>query len=592
MALEAGRVPRFERASSATRPASPSAERPDRSRTLLLDFALLLLGLTVVVGIGSLSSQMAVSFHPQAQLPGVDLNPLLLPYYAARSSLRMFIALAISLTIAVAMGSLTARSPVAERLVLPLVDVLQSVPVLGFLAVIVPFFIGLFPGSLLGLESAALFAIVTGQVWNLIFCYHQSLRTIPAELREASRVYGFTGWQQMVRLELPASAIPMVWNAMMSFAGGWFFATQSEAISVNNSNYILPGIGSYVAAAIAQQRLDCVLWALLMMLLLIVVTDQLFWRPIVTWSEQFRLDTNSAATPSHSWFLETLQQSELLRQLGQSLASYLLPLGASLNRWTRSRGRDGPAPLHKQEPRWVDNLVVLGGAVATVLACHHSLEQVGLGETLKAFGQGLLTFGRVLAVVGGSTLIFLPLAVVIGLRPRWAALLQPVMLMLASIPANLLFPFFTVVFLFCGMPLFYGCVVLMAMGAQWYVLFNVTAGASAIPNDLREMSQVFQLKGRQRWRRFLLPAMFSAWITGAVTASGAAWNASIVAELVTWGSHTLQTPGIGSYIAEATAHGDQPRLFLGLVVMSLFVVGTNRLVWRPLYRFAEERYGN
>jgi NitT/TauT family transport system permease protein len=236
-------------------------------------------------------------------------------------------------------------------------------------------------------------------------------------------------------------------------------------------------------------------------------------------------------------------------------------------------------------------MVLLAGGLGLALGVVPSLQHVGAAETLQVVGYGLLTMGRTMAVVGLSSALFLPLAVTIGLRPRWAALLQPLMLMLASIPANLLFPFFTVLFLVTGLPMMVGCVLLMAMGAQWYVLFNATAGASAIPNDLREMASVFKLRGPLRWRRFLLPAMFSAWITGAVTATGAAWNASIVAELVTWGNHRLETPGLGSYIADATAHGDQPRLLLGLVVMACFVVGMNRLLWRPLYRHAEERYG-
>lgn len=570
---------------------SGGAEAPPRLRSLLVDLALLLLGLTLVVLISRLGSQMAVSFHPTATMVGVDLDPWRLPYYAARSGLRMFLGLAVSLLIGIGVGSLTTRSPVAERLLLPLVDVLQSVPVLGFLAITVPFFLNLFPGSLLGLEAASIFAIVTGQVWNLIFCYHQSLRTIPAELREASRVYGFSGWQRLVRLELPASAIPLVWNAMMSFAGGWFFATQSEAISVNNANYTLPGLGSYVATAIAQQRLDCVGWALLTMLVLIVLTDQFFWRPMVAWSEHFRLDTSVSAHPSRSWFLTLLRESGGLRRLGQGLQGLGDRIQRRFNRLSQRRGAARSGSQRPADPRWVNELVLVAGGVGLVVAFEQCVRQLGPGEVVQVFGLGFLTFGRAMAVVGLSTLIFLPLAVTIGLRPRWAAVLQPLMLMLASIPANLLFPFFTVLFLATGVPFWLGCVPLMAMGAQWYVLFNATAGASSIPNDLREMAKVFRLRGLLGWRRFLLPAMFGTWITGAVTACGAAWNASIVAELVTWGDQRLVAPGLGSYIAKATAAGNQPRLALGLVVMAVFVVGINRLVWRPLYHFSEERYG-
>lgn len=278
--------------------------------TPILDLALLVLGLALVAGIASLSSQMAVSFHPEAStLSGIDLNPIHLPAYAARSSLRMFIGLGISLGICLVVGTLAARNAIAERVILPLVDILQSVPVLGFLAITVAFFINLFRGSLLGLEAASIFAIVTGQLWNLIFSYYQSLRTVPSDLSEAATLYRFSGWQRFTQLDLPAGSINLVWNGMMSFAGGWFFATQSEAISVNNADYTLPGLGSYVAAAIAAQRLDCILWALITMVLVVVISDQLFWRPLVAWSERFRLDSGAAGEPARSWFLDLLNRS-------------------------------------------------------------------------------------------------------------------------------------------------------------------------------------------------------------------------------------------------------------------------------------------
>ncbi len=557
----------------------------------LLDLALLLLGLVLVVGIADLGSQMAVSFHPSASQVRVDLHPALLPYYAARSCLRMFMGLGLSLLIAITLGSVTSRSPVAERLILPMVDVLQSVPVLGFLAVSVPFFLRLFPGSLLGLEAAALFAIVTSQVWNLIFCYHQSLNTIPAELREASHVIGLTGWQRLTRLELPASAIPLVWNSMMSFAGGWFFVTQSEAISVNNTDYVLPGLGSYVASAIAQQRLDQVVLALLTMLALIVLIDQLFWRPLVAWSEQFRLDPSPVATPTSSWFLDILSGSAGLRLLTRWLILATVGLRRRLNVWTKPPLESNSHRGMVFSPEVIDRAVLLAGGMALALLLQRCIQQVGIREVLTVVGLGFLTFARAMAVVGISTVLFLPLAATIGLRPRLASLLQPLILMLASLPANLLFPFFTVLFLTTGTPLWLGCVPLMAMGAQWYVLFNSTAGACAIPSDLREMAHVFQLSGWQKWRRFLLPAMFSTWITGAITACGAAWNASIVAELVTWGPQRLRTAGLGSYIADASAQGESSQLLLGLVVMALLVVSTNRLLWRPLYHYGAERYG-
>jgi NitT/TauT family transport system permease protein len=588
------RDPRFELAVAEAALDREQRDGANRWRLLLIDLALLLLALLLVVSVGHLGSDLTVSFHPTGGTPGggIDLNPAHLPAYALLSCLRMLLGLVLSVTLAIVVGSLTAHSPLAERLILPVVDVLQSVPVLGVLALVVPLCLRLLPIGQSGLEAAAIVAIVSGQVWNLIFCYHQALRTIPAELREAAAVYRFSGWQRFTRLELPAATIPLIWNAMMSFAGGWFFATQSEAISVGSSSRSLPGLGSYVALAISRQRLDCVAWALLAMLVVIVLSDQLLWRPLVAWSGHFRLDSATAAPSHRSWLLTLLQQSRALAALNALLTAASAPLARWLHQATANRRSAPVAPLAQTRAGWViDGLLLIAAAVAIAITLSSSWHTLGARATLAVIGAGFLTMGRALAVVGLSTLIFLPLAVTIGLRPRLAAVLQPLILMAASIPANLLFPFLTVLFLWSGLPLFLGCVLLMALGAQWYVLFNATAGASAIPSDLREMAAVFRLEGRVRWRRLLLPALFGAWVTGAITASGAAWNASIVAEVVTWGHVRLSTPGLGSTIAEATAQGDRPRLLLALVVMSLFVVTLNRLLWRPLYRQAEIRYG-
>lgn len=590
--MDPRRDPRFELPAADLARERDAPSRGGRRRALLVDLALLLLVLSLLTTLGELGRDVAVSFHPHGDRAGIDLDPARLPAYAVRSSLRMLSGLGLSLLIAIGVGSLTSRSRLAERLILPLVDVLQSVPVLGVLALIVPLCLRLLPGGSGGLELAAIAAIVTGQVWNLIFCYHQALRTIPNELREAAAVYRFSGWQRFTRLELPAAAIPLIWNAMMSFAGGWFFATQSEAISVGSGTRSLPGLGSYVALAIARQRLDCVLWALLTMLVVIVLSDQLLWRPLVAWSGRFRLDNAAGAPIQRSWLLALLQESRLMARLGSLTGDLVSPLGRRLNRWSAPRRGLATTPGNPEQAVWIiDGSLLLTAAVMIGLALSSSWHSLGAQATLQVIGDGVLTLGRALAVVGLSTLVFLPLAVTIGLRPRLAALLQPLILMAASIPANLLFPFLTVLFLWSGLPLWLGSVLLMMLGAQWYVLFNATAGASAIPGDLREMAAVFRLKGGVRWRRLLMPALFGAWVTGAVTACGAAWNASIVAEVVTWGHQRLQTPGLGSTIAAATAHGDRPRLLLSLVVMALFVVTLNRLLWRPLYRLSESRYG-
>lgn len=349
------RDPRFELAVAEAELDREQRGGASRWRSLLVDLALLLLALLLLISVGHLGSDLTVSFHPPggATGSGIDLNPARLPAYALLSSLRMLLGLLLSVSLAIAVGSLTVHSPLAERLILPVVDVLQSVPVLGFLALLVPLCLRLFPIGHTGLEAAAIVAIVSGQVWNLIFCYHEAQRTIPAELREAAAVYRFSGWQRFTRLELPAATIPLIWNAMMSFAGGWFFATQSEAISVGGSSRSLPGLGSYVALAISRQRLDCVAWALLAMLVVIVLSDQLLWRPLVAWSGHFRLDSASAAPSHRSWVLTLLRQSRGLAALHALLASTGAPLGRWLHRATASRRSEPAAPLAPMQVGWL-----------------------------------------------------------------------------------------------------------------------------------------------------------------------------------------------------------------------------------------------
>jgi len=547
---------------------------------------LLVLALVARVGAGAF-----VAFVPPKHLPSVSLDPRNLPYYAARSTLRMFVALGASFVFTLVYGYAAARSRYAERVLIPLLDILQSVPVLGFLSITVTGFIALFPGSLLGLEAASVFAIFTSQAWNMAFSFYQSLRTLPSDLVEATEAFRLSGWQRFVRLELPAGTIGLVWNAMMSFGGGWFFLAASEAISVLNQQYTLPGIGSYVAAAVAARDMPALGYAVLAMAVVILAVDQFFWRPIVAWADKFRLDQSAAAEAPQSWVYDTLRSSRALLRVLRALRRANDRVGIVLSALTRPRTQAlARAPRSPIVDRAYDAFLVAVVAVLLALGFHFVLSMVGIAEVFHVIILGAATLARVLALLVLATLVWTPIGVAIGFMPRLARLLQPLALFLASFPANFVFPFATLAFIRFHISINYGSMLLMALGAQWYILFNTIAGAASIPTDLREMVDDVGLVGWKRWRRLIAPGIFSSWITGAITASGGAWNASIVSEVVSWGATTLTATGLGAYIAAATAKGDWPRIALGVGVMSIYVVAVNRLLWRRLYALAEKRY--
>lgn len=549
--------------------------------------ALVLLAVIARVGAGAL-----VSFTPPKNVPSIDLDPRNLPYYAARSTLRMFIALGASFVFTFAYGYAAARSRYAERVLIPLLDILQSVPVLGFLSVTVTGFIALFPGSLLGLECASIFAIFTAQAWNMAFSFYQSLRTLPQDLDEAMVAYRLPLWQRFVQLEVPAGMIGLIWNAMMSFGGSWFFLAASEAISVLNQSYTLPGIGSYVAAAVQAQDMHALGWAVLTMAAVIVICDQLFWKPVVAWADKFRLEQSAAVDSPRSWLYDLVRSSHVPGLVDR----VWLPAGdlmtAALSTITTVRARRVAREARTSELIDTAYNLFLGVAVVALLALgvHFILTSVGIGEFGKVIVLGAKTLARVILLLIFASLVWTPIGVMIGLSPRLARVLQPLALFCASFPANFVFPFATLAFIRYHIDINYGSVLLMALGAQWYILFNSIAGAAAIPTDLREMTEDIGVSGWNRWRRLILPGIFSYWVTGGITAAGGAWNASIVSEVVTWGHSTLTASGLGSYIAGATASGDWPRITLGVGVMSIYVVAVNRILWRRLYALAERKY--
>jgi NitT/TauT family transport system permease protein len=562
-----------------------------RPRLRLVDVVVFAGVLTLLFALLRLAPALNAPFLPSTAPSRVSTDPLDLPYYAARSLLRMFAGLVLAVAFTFVYATAAARLPRAEKVLVPVLDILQSVPVLGFLTVTVTAFINLFPGSELGLECASIFAIFTSMAWNLTFAFYHSLVSQPRDLDEAARIMRLTKWQRFWRMDVPGGMIPLVWNGMMSFGGAWFFLAASESISVLGHTYALPGIGAYVAAAMQQGSLGDVGIAIGVMIAMVVAVNILFWRPMVAWAERFRAEESTAAERPRSVTLDLLRRSALpelaarpARSVGRVLTGATRPFGLAEH------------PLQRPAARQRTGDVFFAGAVsaAVVFGAWRALDyvhvRVGLGAFGHAFALGAATFARVLVLLVVASVIWVPIGVWIGMNPKVSRLAQPVVQVLASFPANFLFPFAAAAFVATGVSLNVGGILLMALGAQWYILFNVIAGASAIPSDLREAMRSMGVRGRLRWRRFILPAVFPAYVTGGITAAGGAWNASIVAEVVDYGNHRLTATGLGAYIAQAARIGDFPHVLIGVVVMSVYVVALNRLVWRRLYRLAETRY--
>jgi len=547
--------------------------------------------LALLFGLLRLAPALNAPFLPNAAPSAVSTDPANLPYYAVRSLLRMFIALILSVLFTFVYATAAARLRRADKVLIPVLDILQSVPVLGFLSVTVTAFINLFPGSELGLECASVFAIFTSMAWNMTFAFYHSLVSQPRDLDEAARIMRLTKWQRFWRLDVPSGMIPLVWNGMMSFGGAWFFLAASESISVLNHHYALPGLGSYAAAAISQGNLGEVGYAIITELILVLGVNFLFWRPVTAWAERFRVEESEAAEKPRSLVLDVLRRSDVPGLLGRPLQ----PAGRLLDRAARPFGvAEHPLAVSRARERTGD--VFFAGVIA-VLVAYGAWEALGyvrattgLGEFGYAFALGAATFARVMFLTAVATVVWVPVGVWIGMSPKVTRFAQPLVQVLAGFPANFLFPFATVVFVAWHIPLDFGAVLLMALGAQWYILFNVIAGASAIPSDLREAMTSLRVGGWLRWKKFILPAVFSSYVTGGITAAGGAWNASIVAEVVTYGSHHLTATGLGAYIFQATATGNFPQILVGIAVMSLYVVLANRLLWRRLYALAERKY--
>lgn len=555
------------------------------------DMIALALVLAVIVLLGWGATSMVGKFHVGETIP-ISLSPAMLPYYALRTVLRMFIALGFSLLFTFVFGAWAAKSRQAERIIIPMIDVLQSVPVLGFLSITVVGFITLFRGSLLGPECAAIFAIFTAQVWNMTLSFYQSVRGVPEDLKEVSAMFQLSSWQSFWRVDVPFAMPGLLWNTMMSMSSSWVFLVAAEAISVANQNITLPGIGSYIALAISQADKAAVGYVILAMFFVIVLYDQLLFRPLVAWAEKFKAEVDVGESESESWVLNLFQRTRFFRYIGY----YLSLLGDNIVNfgWLRrkvTRKRVEPSQVLRRMMAIVWNaLLFLFVIAAGVILYRFIFASVSWSEGVHVFYLGLATAIRVTVLIIISSIIWVPIGVWVGLHPRASRIVQPIAQFFAAFPANLLFPVVVILILKYQLNVNIWTSPLMILGTQWYILFNVIAGTAVIPRNLHHAVGTLNVRGWLWWRRLILPGIFPYYITGAITAAGGAWNISIIAEAVNWGSTHLRATGLGAYIAEVSTQGDFPRLALGIAVMSIYVLALNRFMWRPLYNVAIARF--
>jgi len=526
-------------------------------------------------------------FTPEVE---ISRSPWALPAYAGYSLLRIAIAYFLSLAFTLVYGYVAAYNPRAERFMIPLLDVLQSIPVLSFLPGVMLAMVALFPGRQLGVEAGAILLIFTGQVWNMAFSFYASLKSIPKEMREAAKIYGFSWWQRFIQMELPFAAIGLVWNSMMSVAGGWFFLMACEMFVLGARDFRLPGLGSYLQTAASAGDTRSILWGVATMVAVIVLLDQFVWRPVIAWAEKFKVEQVESTDAPRSWFLDLMRHSHSLARLRDKT---IRPLGERLMFYfSQTKASDASEQISPWK-KWLTRLL----AVAVVGGIGYGVVRVGMilsglqKPEIQEAGIGLVaTFFRVnLALLIGA-LWTIPVGVAIGFSPRLARIAQPLAQIAASVPATALFPVVLLLLIRIGGGLGIGSIVLLLLGTQWYILFNVIAGAIAIPTDLKECCSVFRLEGLQRWKKLILPGIFPYLITGLVTASGGAWNASIVAEYFHFKGHIYTTAGLGATISQATDQGNFDLLLAATMMMAATVVTINRLVWRRLYALAETRF--
>jgi NitT/TauT family transport system permease protein len=530
--------------------------------------------------------------HPLSSITGRNLilDPRDLPGYALRTSLRMLIALGASLVFTFSYATWAAKNARAGALLVPLLDILQSIPILSFLSITIVWFLSLSPGRVFGAELACVFVIFTGQAWNMAFSFYQSLRTVPEELEEAGRMFGLNAWARFWRIEAPFAMPSLIWNMMMSMSGGWFFVTASEAISVGKTNIALPGIGSWIAIAIAQQNILAIFEAIAAMLVVILIYDQLLFRPLVAWADRFRVSSEPSEEAPQSWALTVYRRSRLLDLMTAPFEQMM--------RWSyywHPPSFGLKAAVREVDSRvanviWYALLALLGAFAAWRITVFFADADFSWGDVATAIGYGFITLARVMVLIAIASVVWTPIGIYVGLRPKLTAIVQPVAQFLAAFPNNLLFPLVVSLIVFWNASPDIWLSPLIVLGTQWYILFNVIAGASTVPQELRDAAENFGVHGWLWWRKVALPGVFPFYVTGAITASGGAWNASVLAEVASWGKTTLRAHGLGAYISDAMTKGDFHRVLLGTIVMSFFVLVVNRLLWRPLYWYAERKF--
>jgi NitT/TauT family transport system permease protein len=561
---------------------------PAQTWSVVTDLFLFCAGLSIFYAILVLARSWFGPFNPHVE---ISRDPTKLPLYAAYSLLRITIAYILSLAFTLVYGYVAAYNARAERIMIPLLDILQSIPVLSFLPGVMLAMVALFPHHQIGVEMGAILLIFTGQVWNMAFSFYSSLKSIPRDMREAAKIYRFNWYQRFTQFELPYAAIGLVWNSMMSVAGGWFFLMACEMFVLGTNDFRLPGLGSYLQTAASAGDTEAILWGVGTMIAVIVLLDQIVWRPVIAWAEKFKMEQVESTDAPQSWFLDLIKGSRLLIRLRKRVFNPLRErLAQHFAREYDSAQEDAPAKVWKV---WAGRVIASLAVLAVLYAVARAAGMLaGLNASdFKQILQGAAaTFGRVMIALVIGALWTIPVGVAIGFNPKLARIAQPLAQIAASVPATALFPIVLLMLIRIGGGLGLGSIVLLLLGTQWYILFNVIAGAMAIPTDLKEASALFKFDRMQRWRRLILPGIFPYLITGMVTASGGAWNASIVAEYFRLKDHTYTTVGLGATISRATDSGNFALLLGSTMVMALVVVTVNRLLWRRMYRLAANRY--
>lgn len=560
------------------------------------DLIVLIIILAILAMVAWGAAQMATPYHVGEKL-SISLDPRFLPEYTIKTVLRMLIAMIFSLAFTFTIAPIAAKNTSAGKILLPFVDIMQSIPVLGMLSISVVIFIKLFPNSLLGPESASIFAVFTAQAWNITLSFYQSLRTLPLNLQEAASIYQLSAWQRFWRIEVPFGTQGLLWNCMMSMSAGWFFVVLSETIIVSNQSIALPGIGSYISKAITEENFTAMWYAIVAMLLTILLYDQLLFRPLLAWADKFTIDTESTQITNKSWFLDLLTKTKLLKKIEITLELFLDMFINKLDIIFNNIHRQ-PILLVSSHPKifhkilnffWqIILLITIGSSIYFLI--NFIRNTIPITEIFYVLFLGGITALKVVILIILASLIWIPIGVWIGLHKQASTILQPIIQFLAAFPANFLFPIVVILIMKYNLNKNIWTAPLMILGTQWYILFNIIAAVNVIPKEIFLTTSMLRVKGLLWWKRVILPAIFPYYVTGAMTAAGGSWNASIVAEFVKWGDNTISSLGLGCYITENTMIGDFPRIALGISIMAIYVLIFNKLIWRKLYQLANSRF--